>query len=122
MKMRVIFVKGSDIYKAAVAGAKRGYNRSTDDYSDYQRALNGCYEYDVSTVNDPSVRLNIWRKTRGDWRNAYLPVSFLQEHKHIAGEPSEAHARIAVHSDTMKVMDVPLDKWRSLERNAKVCQ
>ena len=119
--MQIVFIKGRDIYKAALAGAKRGYNRSTDDYSTYKRALKGCYDYQLSTVDEPSVRLNIWRKTRGDWRNAYLPVSFLMEHKHIAGEPSEAHARIAVHSDTMKVMDVPMDKWHSLERNAMSC-
>jgi hypothetical protein len=43
------------------------------------------------------------------------------EHEHIAGKPSEGHARIAVHSDSMKVIDVPMDSWQSLERNAKVC-
>lgn len=119
--MRVIFVKGRDIYKAAVAGAKRGYNRSTDDYSAYERALGACYDYHLSSVVEPSARLNIWRKTRGDWRNAYLPVSFLMEHKHIACKPSEAHARLAVHKDSMTVIDVPMDSWNSLKRNAKVC-
>ena len=119
--MQIIFIKGRDIYKAAVAGAKRGYNRSTDDYTTYEQVLGGCYDFHISTVDEPSVRLNIWRTTRGDWRNAYLPVSFLIEHKHIGGKPSEAHARIAVHSDTMKVIDVPLEKWHSLERNALVC-
>lgn len=119
--MQVIFVKGRDIYKAAVAGAKRGYNRSNADYSVYEGVLKGCFDYHISTVDEPSVRLNIWRETHGSWRNAYLPVSFLVEHEHIAGERSEAHARIAVHSDTMKVIDVPMDSWHSLERNAKVC-
>jgi hypothetical protein len=119
--MQVIFVKGRDIYKAAVAGAKRGYNRSTDDHSAYERALGACYDYHLSSVVEPSARLNIWRKTRGDWRNAYLPVSFLMEHKHIACKPSEAHARLAVHKDSMTVIDVPMDSWNSLKRNAKVC-
>jgi hypothetical protein len=118
--MQIIFVKGRDIYKAAVAGAKRGYNRSTDDYSAYVRALVACYDYHLSLVDDPGERLNIWRNTRGDWRNAYLPVSFLMEHQHIACKPSEAHARIAVHRGSMTVIDVPMEKWRSLERNAMV--
>jgi hypothetical protein len=62
--MQVIFVKGRDIYKAAVAGAKRGYNRSTDDHSAYERALGACYDYHLSTVVEPSARLNIWRETQ----------------------------------------------------------
>ena len=119
--MKVIFVKGRDIYRVAVAGAKQGYNRSTDDYSSYARALSACYEYHFSLVNAPSKRLNIWRETRGDWRNAYLPVSFLMEHQHIAGEPSEVHARIALHGEKMKVIDVPMEMWQKLERKAKAC-
>ena len=61
--MKVIFIKGRDIYKAALAGAKRGYNRSTDDYSTYERALKGCYDYQLSTVDEPSVRLNLAQNT-----------------------------------------------------------
>jgi hypothetical protein len=118
--MKTISVKGRDIYGAAVAGAKCGYNHSTNDFSAYEGILAECFKYHLSTVSDPAVKLDIWRTTRGDWRNAYLPVSFLMEHEHIGGKPSEMHARIAVHSNTMKVMDVPMDKWRSLERNAKV--
>lgn len=118
--MSMIFVTGKEIYKAAVAGAKRGYNRSIDDYSMYAKVLNDCYEHHLSQIESPSERLAIWRNTGGDWRKASLPLQLLKVHKHIGGEVAEEHARVRLIMGSVKIFDIPMQNWRKMERNSEL--
>lgn len=112
--MNTVYVKGSDIYDAAVAGAKRGYNRSTDNYASYEEALSESFDYFVSTIGNREARRSVMKKTKGSWRKAYLPLSLAMVHKHIGGEPSEPHARVYLGND-FQVFDIPLENWEKFE-------
>ncbi len=107
---KTAFAKGNQIYVAAVEGAKRGYNRSTDNYAVYEDAISDLYKSLLSSVTRASRR-SIERKTKGDWRNAYLPLTLMMEHKHIAGEPSEIHARVMLQGNKISFIDIPMDRW-----------
>lgn len=115
--MEMVYVKGAEIYRAAVAGAKRGYNRSTEEYAAYELMLKECYEHCLSKIGSPFDRLKYFRMTKGSWRNAFLPVQFLMEHQHIGGDEAEVHARIMVSSSDIKIIDIPLTNWKDMERN-----
>jgi len=104
-------VLGSDIYRAAIAGARASYNRSTDDYSVYSRKLKACYENCLSAVEDGHVKQRILENTCGDWRGAYLPLSLALFHTHRFGEPCEPHARVYLTSDPTSLFDIPMEYW-----------
>jgi hypothetical protein len=108
--MKTVYVKGSEIYKAAVAGAKRGYNRSTDNYASYEDALSESFSYFVSTIGNRAARRSVMKKTKGSWKEAYLPLSLAMIHTHIGGEVSEPHARVYLLNDP-HVFDIPLTDW-----------
>lgn len=118
--MKTLFVRGSEIYKAAIAGAKRGYNRSTSDYSAYEKLFEVCYRYHLSKIKSPHVRIRVWRATCGNWRRADLPVQFLMVHKHIGGVDSEPHARIALCFGDKEIIDVPMENWKELIKKGLV--
>lgn len=107
-----VLATGSQIYAAAIAGAKRGYNRSTDEYIKYAQLLQKHYEAMLRTVVDKNERNNIIRNTGGNWRNAYLPLSLAMYHNHIGGKPCETHARVYLTTNPAAVFDIPLDDWQ----------
>jgi len=104
-------VLGSDIYKAAIAGAREGYNRSTDKFDAYSRMLENCYEDCLADIEDSSVRKNIRRNTYGDWRRASLPLALAMVHHHKFGEPCEPHARVYLTTSPTSVFDIPMSFW-----------
>ncbi len=114
-----IFVKGSEIYEAAVEGAKRGYNRSTDDLNVYAKALNKEYELLINnSTTDIKKRKRIRNNTYNNWRNAVMPLMFLLYHDHIMLQPSERHVRVMlIESNT--IFDIPLNKWEELKARSK---
>lgn len=116
--LKTAFATGNEIYAAAVEGAKRGYNRSTDNYAAYEDAISDVYEYYLSTATR-STRRAIEHKTKGDWRNAYLPLMLMMEHKHIGGKPSETHARVMLQGKGVTFIDIPLDRWEQFESQTK---
>jgi hypothetical protein len=107
----ITMVLGSDIYSAAIAGAREGYNRSTDDHSVYVNKLKQCYENCLADVEDEEVRNDIHRNTLGDWRRAHLPLSLALIHTHKFGQPCKPHARVYLSTDPSSVFDIPLDHW-----------
>lgn len=106
-----VYAKGQEIYNAAVEGAKRGYNRSTDDYTRYEELLSKVFEQHLNTCSDRTKRRSIMRNTKGDWRNAYLPITLMMQHKHKAGIPCEAHARVCLPPNYGAIFDIPLESW-----------
>jgi len=116
--MNTVYVKGSEIYEAAVAGAKRKYNRSTDNYVAYEEALSEHYKKLLVDIDDRRARRSVERKTKGSWKQAYLPLSLAMVHKHIGGEQSEPHARVYL-STLAHVFDIPLEYWEKFEVSTK---
>ena len=112
--MNTVYVKGSEIYDSAVAGAKRRYNRSTDNYVAYEEALSKHYQTLLADIGDRRARRSVERKTKGSWKKAYLPLSLAMVHTHIGGEPSEPHARVYL-STLAQVFDIPLEHWKKFE-------
>ncbi len=104
-------VLGSDIYRAAIAGAREGYNRSTDDFSVYSRKIRASYDKCLTAVEDGRVKKGILEDTCGDWRGAYLPLCIALVHSHKAGKQCEPHARVYLTNDPSTVFDIPMDYW-----------
>jgi hypothetical protein len=111
--MQTIYCKATDIYNAAVAGAKRGYNRSSDDYSVYEDDLRETFDYCTSLINNEYLRNAVMKSTKGKWQNAKLPLSLVMLHKHKMGVACETHARVALPNSTA-VFDIPLTHWQRL--------
>ena len=112
-----VYAKGSDIYAAFIRGAERNYNRSTDDYKSYEAQLSESYDYLLNCVGNRDQIRAIKRKTKGSWRNAYLPINLALKHHHIAGVPVEEHARVYLVSDPFNVIDIPMSEWEKLEKS-----
>ena len=112
--MNTIYCKGSDIYNAAVAGAKRGYNRSTDDYGNYATVIGGCYSELLADIDDAVVRQQVIRNTNGMWESATLPLCLALLHHHKGGKKCETHARVYLGTNPASVFDIPLSHWQRL--------
>ena len=109
----LIFAKGSKIFKAATEGAKRGYNRSTDNYGVYVDMLEGCYREMLSEYTEKD-RLVIIRNTNDSWREAMLPLCLAKLHHHKKFAKCETHARVYLLTDPSHLFDIPLSHWQRL--------
>jgi len=116
---KTIFATGEQIYTAAVAGAERGYNRSTDQHSKYAELINEHYEEMTDAVSNKAARRRIRERTGNDWRKAYLPLSMALVHRHIGGELCEEHARVFLTSNPARVFDIPMNHWNEMRRQSK---
>jgi hypothetical protein len=117
---QITFALGSDIYTACVEGAKRKFNRSTDNHKAYEEVLSESYKFYLDQFATREDRRRINRKTKGNWRNAYLPVCLAMKHKHIGGLPSEDHARIYFPHSIGSVIDIPWSNWVAMERTSSL--
>jgi hypothetical protein len=111
---KVIFATGEQIYKAAVAGALRGYNRSTDDHGKYAQLLEQHYKDMLNDAGNRVARRKIMKSTGNDWRRANLPLSIALVHKHIGGQECEEHARVFLTSNPTRVFDIPMNHWNEM--------
>lgn len=115
---QMTFALGSDIYKACVAGANQKLNRSTDNHKAYEKVLSESYQYYLDQFASREDRRQIHRNTKGNWRNAYLPVCLALKNRHIGGVPSEDHARIYFPHLVGTVIDIPWSNWVEMERKS----
>ena len=115
----VIFATGEQIYTAAVAGAERGYNRSTDEHSNYEKVIDEHYKAMLNDVSNRAERRRIQKHTGNNWRKAYLPLSMALVHKHIGGKECEEHARVYLTSNPARVFDIPMNHWNVLSKKSK---
>ena len=113
---KVIFATGEQIYRAAVAGAERGYNRSTDEHSKYEEVIDEHYKAMLSDVGNRTQRRRIQKQTGNNWRKAYLPVSMALVHKHIGGQLCEEHVRVYLPSNPARVFDIPMNHWNEMTK------
>jgi hypothetical protein len=111
-----IYAKGSDIYAAFVRGAEQKYNRTTDDYTRYEDHLAESYAYWLKCAGGREQQRSIKRKTKGNWRNAYLPLNIAVFHKHSAGQATEPHARVYLANAPSAVVDITWSDWEKLEK------
>jgi hypothetical protein len=115
----VIFATGEQIYKAAVAGAMRGYNRSTDDHQRYEQMIDEHYLTMLDDLGDEVIRSQIQENTDNNWRKANLPLSMALVHTHISGKPCEEHARVYLTSNPILVFDIPMSRWNEMHELSK---
>ncbi len=114
-----VFVTGQTIYAAAVAGAVRGYNRSTDDHSKYAQMIKAHYEAMTASVVNRAVRRRIRQCTNKNWQQAYLPVQLALVHSHILGQRCEEHARVYLTTNPTLVFDIPMEHWDSMQEESR---
>ena len=112
-----VYAKGSDIYAAFIRGAERKYNRSTDDYKSYEMQLAKSYDFWLKSVGGREQVRAIKRTTKGNWRNAYLPLSIALIHKNIAGQKVDSHARVYLPNSPGAVVDIPWTDWEKFEKS-----
>ena len=112
--MHIINCNGFDIYNAAVAGAKCGYNRSTDNSSRYAELIGECYNELLADVGDEDLQQQIIKNTNGKWQEATLPLCLALLHHHKAGKKCETHARVFLATNPVSVFDIPLLHWQRL--------
>jgi len=110
---------GKQIYKAAVEGAKREFNRSTNDYSVYESMLNEFYEKMLSDKKNKAACDRVRKRTKNNWLNANFPITLLMELKHRATQPCETHARVCLTGHFHQIFDIPLEYWEMFEEQSK---
>lgn len=107
----LVFVKGQRIYNAAIEGAKRGYNRTFSDCTIYEELISKVFLYHLNTCNTKKELHAVMKSTKGDWRNAFLPVCLVMHHQHKGGVPCELHARVYLPPFMGDMFDIPWDIW-----------
>jgi hypothetical protein len=108
-----IMVKGSEIYAAAIEGAKRGYNRTTDNCARYEEKLQFEFDSLFNYTNDEALKKRVLNNTKGNWRNAYLPLHFLMYHSFIKMRESEQHVRVMLN-ESKEIFDITMEDWERL--------
>ena len=108
---------GQQIFDAAVAGAKRKFNRSTDDSSVYESMIHDFNELMLSDVLNKTECDRIRKRTKNNWRNAKFPIALVMYHCHRAMQPCETHARVRLFHHI--VFDIPLEYWELFEEESK---
>jgi hypothetical protein len=108
---------GQQIFDAAVAGAKRKFNRSTDDSSVYESMIHDFNALMLSDVLNKTECDRIRKRTKNNWRNAKFPIALVMYHCHRAMQPCETHARVRLFHHI--VFDIPLEYWELFEEQSK---
>ena len=113
-----VVASGEQIHQAAIEGAKRKYNRSTDNYDVYESMLHGFYERMLAYPQNRAACKRVRKLTKNNWRNAKFPLVLVTLHRHRAFEPCETHARVCVMGQFGEVFDIPLEFWHLFERQS----
>lgn len=103
-----LMAKGSSLLAAAISGAERSYNRSTDDYDVYEDIFKEHFQACCKKYAPEMLLTNI------DWKSGKQPVIFLMFHKHyISRDSHEDHVRVML-PETEVVLDISTDAWNRL--------
>ena len=114
-----VIATGEQIYQAAIEGAKRKFNRSTDDYKSYESMLEDFYNLMLDDPKNKEACESVRRRTKNNWRNANFPMTLLIFHEHRASQPCEVHARVCLMGNHQKVFDIPLSFWELLKHQGR---
>jgi hypothetical protein len=109
----LILTSGINIYNAAVAGAKRGYNYTTNDHAAYEAAIKESFDCAMSDLESHTYD-DVMEVTKGDWRNALLPLELLKMHKHVRANSGEWHVRVRIFNKNYSAIDIKLKDWNKL--------
>jgi hypothetical protein len=105
MEANVVLVKGVDLWAAAISGAERGYNRTTDDYEVYKDMFKEHFEACCKKYAPDLVKTNL------NWKSAQMPVMFLMFHEHYhSAEIREQHVRVML-PEINAILDITTDSW-----------
>lgn len=114
-----VVASGEQLFEAAIEGAKRKFNRSTDDYSVYERLFNEYYELMLDDKTNKSACKRIRKQTKNSWKNANLCIELLMIHNHRAMQICESHARVYLMGIPHKVFDIPLEYYLMFEKQSQ---
>ena len=112
-----VVASGKQIYVAAISGAKKKFNRSTDNHTVYQSMLHEYYEIMLTDDTNQTECDRIRKRTKNNWRNAKFPIALVMYHCHRAMQPCETHARVRLFHHI--VFDIPLEYWELFEEESK---
>ena len=84
----------------------------------YEAHLAKSYAYWLKCAGSREQQRSIKRKTKGDWRNAYLPLNIALMHKRAAGQSTEPHARVYLADAPSAVVDITWADWEKLEKSS----
>jgi len=112
---------GAQIYEAAIEGAKRKFNRSTDDYSVYESLLHEYYELMLDDVENKAACERVRKRTKNSWKNARFALYLVMFHSHRSFQKCETHARVCVDPYGSNVFDIPLEYWEMFVNQNKDC-
>lgn len=116
MNANCVMVKGIDLWAAAISGAERGYNRSTDDFEIYKDIFKEHFKACCEKYAPEMLSKNI------NWKSAMLPVTFVMFHEHYySAEHREQHVRLLL-SETNVVLDITTDAWHKLVKKGVIAQ
>lgn len=114
------FASGEHIYRAALAGAKRKYNRSFRDSKKCEDFLKTVYEHHIA-LSPQSEQRSLRKNTNSNWREAYLPVDFYAIHYHRAFQPCEPHMRLGMRTNGPHIFfDIPMEYWAGFVRGEEL--
>ena len=113
-----VVASGKQIYVAAISGAKKKFNRSTDNHTVYQSMLHEYYEIMLTDDTNQTECDRIRKRTKNNWRNANFTLTLLMYHCHRAMQPCETHARVCLAS-YHRVFDIPMEYWKLFEEQSK---
>jgi hypothetical protein len=113
-----VVASGKQIYVAAISGAKKKFNRSTDDYKVYEKMLHDFYELMLTDDTNQTACDRIRKHTKNNWRNANFSLTLVMYHCHRAMQPCATHARVCLHL-SYGVFDIPLEYWKLFEEQSK---
>ena len=117
----ILFCSGKSIFEAAVSGAKRGYNRTTNNYAQYSYLLQCQFDELARNVVDTEERNAINTATHNSALSAILPINFICKHYYKAGKRCEEHVRLAVTVKGAHVyFDSTLASYRKLLAESKL--
>jgi len=108
--MSMICVKGSELEQALIRAHHLNYNRSFNDLSRIDPRMQECIE-NLFKGATASERASVMRNIDNNWRNAYIPVTFLMYHEHKQMERCEKHVRVNVGEGMSMICDLALEDW-----------
>lgn len=110
-----VVATGEEIFQAAIEGAKKKFNRSTDNHKVYESMLHEYYELMLNDPSNKAASARIRKRTKNSWRNANMSLKLVMLHKHRAFQPCESHARVCLFGNYSKIFDIPLEYWELFE-------
>ena len=113
-------VTGALIYAAAIEGAKRNFERTTDDYSFYELMLHTYYELMFSDEENKDECDRYRNCTNNNWRNSLFPITLIEYREHRSPSSCEIHARVCLKCCEHIPFDIPMRFFKLFKQESNL--